>query len=233
MACGCMKTPISPGRPCVALDVEHVKAFASRQVDRARPAYGRVREDRKRRSIEWGTTNNKEYLLSPDRQSLRFWPPETGKIDLDALNRDRLQLLGEAATYEAAGESVVLDEELWPAATEAQEARRAKDPWEDILVDMPSSVPIFRKRDENDDNESTEPEEIAIIHVEAGLEKVKSKDLLEHVLRIPPSRQKTADTMRLANVMNALGWKRNPNGKVWFAHEQARGYWRELEDKPM
>jgi hypothetical protein len=35
-------------------EVEHVKAFASRQVDRARPAYGRVREDRKRRSIEWG-----------------------------------------------------------------------------------------------------------------------------------------------------------------------------------
>jgi hypothetical protein len=32
-------------------DVEHVKAFASRQVDRARPAYGRVREDRPRRSM--------------------------------------------------------------------------------------------------------------------------------------------------------------------------------------
>ncbi len=37
-------------------DVEQVKAFASRQVDRARPAYGRDREDRPRRSIEWGTT---------------------------------------------------------------------------------------------------------------------------------------------------------------------------------
>src|SRR5262249_42139265 len=47
----------------VRAEVERVKAFASRQVDRARPAYGRVREDRQRRSIEWGTTNNKEYLL--------------------------------------------------------------------------------------------------------------------------------------------------------------------------
>src|SRR5262249_30341088 len=35
-------------------EVEKVKAFASRQRDRARPAFGRVREDRPRRSIEWG-----------------------------------------------------------------------------------------------------------------------------------------------------------------------------------
>jgi len=42
-------------------DVQHVKAFASRQVDRARPAYGRVPEDRPRRSIEWGTTNDDEF----------------------------------------------------------------------------------------------------------------------------------------------------------------------------
>jgi hypothetical protein len=83
-------------------EIEHVKAFASRQVDRARPAYGRVREDRPRRSIEWGTTNNDEYLLS-QTGNRRFWPLKTGKIDLDALMRDREQLLGEAATYEAGG----------------------------------------------------------------------------------------------------------------------------------
>ena len=58
-------------------DVEHVKAFASRQVDRARPAYARVREDRPRRSIEWGTTNNDQYLLS-QTGNRRIWPLKTG-----------------------------------------------------------------------------------------------------------------------------------------------------------
>ena len=111
-------------------EVEHVKAFASRQVDRARPAYGRVREDRPRRSIEWGTTNNKEYLLS-QTGNRRFWPLKTGKIDIEALKRDREQLLGEAATYEAAGESMTLDPSLWGDAREAQEQRRVADPWED------------------------------------------------------------------------------------------------------
>ena len=75
-------------------DVEQVKAFASRQVDRARPAYGRVREDRPRRSIEWGTTNNNEYLLSQSGNR-RFWPLETGKIDIAALKREREHMVEE------------------------------------------------------------------------------------------------------------------------------------------
>ena len=49
-------------------EVEKVKAFARRQVDRARPAYGRVREDRPRRSIEWGTTNDDDLSVESDRQ---------------------------------------------------------------------------------------------------------------------------------------------------------------------
>jgi hypothetical protein len=61
-------------------EVERVKAFASRQTDRARPAYGHVREDRQRRSIEWGTTNNDEYLLA-QTGNRRFWPLKTGKIN--------------------------------------------------------------------------------------------------------------------------------------------------------
>ena len=111
-------------------EVEHVKAFASRQVDRARPAYGRFREDRPRSSIEWGTTNNKEYLLS-QTGNRRIWPLETGTIDIEALKHDRDQLLGEAATYEAAGESITLDPALWGDARQAQEQRRVADPWED------------------------------------------------------------------------------------------------------
>src|SRR6185436_3487743 len=45
-------------------EVEHVKAFASRVNDRARPAYGRALTDQPRQSIEVGTTNAEKYLLS-------------------------------------------------------------------------------------------------------------------------------------------------------------------------
>jgi predicted P-loop ATPase len=199
-------------------DVEHVKAFASRQTDRARPAYGHVREDRKRRSIEWGTTNNDEYLQSQSGNR-RFWPLAVGTIDIEILKRDRLQLLGEAATYEGMGESVVLDEVLWAAASAAQEERRAKDPWEDILDSIPATVAIFGK----DGNQTNT---VKIIHSEQGQERVASRDLLEHVLKISPAQQSRTHDMRLAAAMKVVKWQRNPNGKVVIGKEQVHGYWR-------
>ena len=45
-------------------EVEKIKAFASRTIDRARPAYGRSRVDRARRCVFFATTNNETYLKS-------------------------------------------------------------------------------------------------------------------------------------------------------------------------
>ena len=82
-------------------EVETVKTFASRQSDNARPAYGHFLKKQKRHSIEVGTTNNDEYLQS-QTGNRRFWPLRILKtIDLNLLKRDRLQLWGEAAKYEA------------------------------------------------------------------------------------------------------------------------------------
>jgi predicted P-loop ATPase len=73
-------------------EVETVKAFASRQVDRARPAYGHFLKMQLRHSIEVGTTNGSEYLQSQSGNR-RFWPMLVLKsIDLEKLKRDRLQL---------------------------------------------------------------------------------------------------------------------------------------------
>jgi predicted P-loop ATPase len=216
-------------------EVEHVKAFASRQVDRARPAYGRVREDRKRRSIEWGTTNNSEYLQS-QTGNRRFWPLKVGTIDLEALKRERLQLLGEAATYEAQGESSVLDEKLWPDALAAQEERRVKDPWEELLEDIPDTVPIFSDPKSDDEKPDVEGQVTIVYSYRNGdeiEERVTSKDLLEHILKIPPARQSRFDAMRLSDVMRVLGWKRHDNGKVRIEGKQLRGYWREGVEEPM
>jgi predicted P-loop ATPase len=196
-------------------EVEQVKAFASRQVDRARPAYARVREDRPRRSIEWGTTNNKEYLLS-QTGNRRFWPLETGKIDIEALKRDREQLLAEAATYEAAGESITLNEDLWGEARDAQEQRRVTDPWEDILAQMPDSVKVVQ---------DGTIQMITIIHKSGdGYERVASADMLKYILRLPEAQQTSAHGQRLAQAMERVGWKRNRSGRVTINGVPVRGY---------
>jgi len=168
-------------------EVESVKAFASRQVDIARPAYGYFVLRQKRHSIEVGTTNSVEYLQS-QTGNRRFWPMTVTKmIDLDKLQRDRLQLWGEAAKCESAGESIVLDEELWSVAGEEQEKRRAKDPWEDIVQEYLDEDSA--KRIAAADDPKLHQIVSNVIHVEGGEERVKSVDLLAVVLAIPRDRQ--------------------------------------------
>jgi len=188
-------------------DMEQVKAFASRQVDRARPAYGRVREDRPRRSIEWATTNDDTYLLS-QTGNRRWWPLKTSKVNIEALKRDREQLLGEAASYEAAGESIGLHPGLWSDAREIQEQRRVADPWEDLLVAMPEHI-VHKSGD--------------------GNERVASADVLTVVLQIPRAQQTSAHGQRLAKAMEHAGdWKRNKSGNVTIGGVPVRGYVRPI-----
>lgn len=113
-------------------DIEHVKAFASRKVDRARPAYGRYRVDKPRRCIYWATTNESDYLKS-DIGNRRFWPVQVGDVDLTGLAAIREQLWAEAATAEKSGESIVLDRSLWGAARTEQDDRLEREPWTDLI----------------------------------------------------------------------------------------------------
>jgi predicted P-loop ATPase len=78
-------------------DVETVKAYASRQEDRARAAFAHFLKRQPRHSIEVGTTNSSEYLQS-QTGNRRFWGMGiTKSIDIEKMKRDRLQLIGEAA----------------------------------------------------------------------------------------------------------------------------------------
>jgi hypothetical protein len=194
-------------------EVEKIKAHASRQVDRARRAYGRVREDIPRRSIPFGTTNDKQYLQS-QTGNRRFWPLDTGRIDLGSLVNDRDQLWAEAATCEATGESITLAPSLWGAARVAQEARRVMDPWEDLLANIPDAV-------------ATPTGLVTIVHRTGdGYERVASADLLTYVLQIPKAQQTPAHGQRLARVMEHVRWDRNPTGRVTIAGVPVRGYLR-------
>jgi hypothetical protein len=158
-------------------EVEHLRAFASRTHDRARPAYGRTRVDQPRRCVLFATTNDDRYLKAADR---RFWPVKTGNIDIEALIKDRDQLWAEAATREP-NESISLRRELWNTARIEQEAREESDPWDDKLINASGTV-------------------------EQGEERVSSADLLEIALGIHVSKQRDVDFKRLGRCMRRLGW---------------------------
>ncbi len=120
-------------------DVEHLKNLLSRRADKARLAYGRLRDEVPRQSIMIGTTNWQRYLRDPTGNR-RFWPVRVGPFNVAALAAERDQLWAEAAVREASGTSIRLDPRLYGHAAAAQSERQTEDPWrlrlEDVLGDL-------------------------------------------------------------------------------------------------
>jgi predicted P-loop ATPase len=116
-------------------DIDQVKAQLSRAADRARLAYGKLPVERPRQWIPWGTANNDTYLRD-QTGNRRFWPAKINHCDIPKLKADLQQLWGEAATREAAGESIRLPPALYGAATVEQEKRldTKADPYTDALA---------------------------------------------------------------------------------------------------
>lgn len=168
-------------------DVERVKAFASRKVDRARPAYGRTRMDIPRRCVLFATTNHDRYLQS-QTGNRRFWPVKVGRIDLERLERDRDQLWAEAAAIESAIGAIALPESLWGAAGEVQNLRLEQDPWVDIL-------------------EGLQGEEYETgLWTKAKEWRVSTLDIMGKWLELPIERQSPVTVKRLAHAMRTLKW---------------------------
>lgn len=129
-------------------EVEHIKAFLSRQVDVYRRPYGRCAEAVPRRNIFVMTTNEDGYLKD-STGNRRFWPIRTevatsfdGKgirrIEPDWIARDRDQLWAEAYARWQSGEKwwVGRDEvELLSVAEEQQKMRYSEDPWATVADD--------------------------------------------------------------------------------------------------
>jgi predicted P-loop ATPase len=76
-------------------DVRAIKAFISRQKDRARLAYARRAGEFPRQCIFIGSTNDREYLKD-DTGGRRFWPMpcHVAEIDTDRLERERRPAVG-------------------------------------------------------------------------------------------------------------------------------------------
>lgn len=124
-------------------DVGRVKSFVTSPVDRFRPPYGRGNIEVPRRCVLAGSVNPPELgYLRDETGNRRFWPVRCGKIDLEAILRDREQLLAEAYLWAVGGHR------YWPETTEEkalceseQADRLAPDAWEDAIADHLDNQP--------------------------------------------------------------------------------------------
>jgi predicted P-loop ATPase len=176
-----------------AKDVEAVKGFLTRQIDRYRVPYGRVSEDHPRQSVFAGSVNDSEYLTDPTGNR-RFWAVRVSdkNVDVEGLREIRDQLWAEAAVRMASGEK------HWPE-TEAQKAlfersiakRQVSDSWSDKILCWLDNPIGYRGQ------------------------ALTTAFLLEQVFDIRAARR--GDDARVSACLQSLGWRRDVSGtlRVW------------------
>jgi len=161
-------------------EADALKSALSRQVDRARMAYGREPVELARQCVIFGTTNSERYLKDTTGNR-RYWPIRCGTLDVAGLAKVRDQLWAEAARLEADGASIRLDPALYPHAAEAQGARQQEDPFYELLEAALSGL----------------------------VGKLRSQDAWSIVGKGDPGNRSQDDMNRLGEAMRALGWERS------------------------
>lgn len=239
-------------------DAKKLKAFISRQEDRARMAYAYFRTNQPRGCVFVGTINTDEetndiieYLNIGDRR--RWWPFKVGDIDLEALIRDRDQLMAEALHEVIAdpyrfeiylagqdewelqfGKEVsgifhplTLDPKFYDEAREVQKQREIPDSIADLLSDL-----YDRLRDR--------PQYLTIgggHRGSASVEAIEGRDYTvdddglwvsaKLVINLLPH-QFTTDGRRMASAMVKNGWSRRNDTRGDIVGKR-RGYLHPIE----
>ncbi len=110
-------------------DVNSVKAFLSRRVDRDRLPYDRLPRDLPRQCVIFATTN-KDRFLQDETGNRRMWPIEVKKINLVGIKEVLPLLYSEAIFRFRNKEELFLDDaEAEAVAKQVQEARYNQDDW--------------------------------------------------------------------------------------------------------
>ncbi|MFN4088936.1 MAG: VapE domain-containing protein [Alphaproteobacteria bacterium] len=185
-------------------EVSRIKAFLTRTVDRYRPPYGRYVIEVPRQCVFAGSVNPDTYLRD-ETGNRRFWPVRCGRIDLDALRRDRDQLWAEAVARHRDGAIWWLDEpDLVEAAKAEQDARYQSDAW-DALIER---WLLFEKRRVNHGYTGYDDWRTEEVERDTPLRDVSVGEILEQAIGIEPGRWNKSDQMRVGAYLSERKWQR-------------------------
>jgi predicted P-loop ATPase len=159
-------------------EVERIKAFVSRPVDRFRPPYGHRVIEAPRQCVFIGSTNEETYLKD-DTGNRRFLPIRCGRIDRD-------QLWAEAVEAFKGGQPWWINGETAQQALEEQAARYQADPWQEKIRQHLSVG----------------------LHQPCGRSDTSVSEILGECFGLEAARWTRADQMRVAGCLRQLGWAR-------------------------
>ena len=174
-----------------------IKAFMSRTTDRFRPPYGRQVIEAPRQCVFAGTVNHASYLKD-ETGGRRFWPVACGRIDIDALARDRDQLWAEALKLFRDGAKWWLDtDELNRQADAQQQERYEGDAWDELIARWIANP-----------EQRTDASGHPLQPFTSTDESVTVTDVLIHAIGKRPEAWTQADQSRVARSLKSLHWER-------------------------
>lgn len=193
---GCLVAEISELRGLNTKELESIKAFVTRTHEKWIPKFKEFATQFPRRSLSIGTTNEDEFL--GDKTGNRRWlPVEVGKMDVEGIKKDVIQLWAEAR--ELFNETGIQFQEAEQLANQVHEKYFIKDAWQEI---------IERWLDEPDLMTGQKPR---------ARQFLRSADILREALNLEPKNISRREQMRMGHVLQNCNFKqvqRRINGKV-------------------
>lgn len=160
-------------------DRNKIKQWITQDTDEFRRPYDHITTKFPRKFVLAGTTNESQYLNDPTGDR-RFWPVRVGRIDIEALRRDKEQLWAEAVFRAKAGELWYIEpnDPVYKMMQAEQSVRFSGDVWEDIILNYLS-----------------------------GKNHVKPDDILADVLKIETGRRTNGDKARVTDILKRAGFE--------------------------
>lgn len=194
--------------------LEKVKGVISCRDDNYRAPYAELPTDHPRQGVMAGSTNRDDWNAD-DTGARRFWPLQCMAVDTEWIRVNREQLFAEArALYmrvpiganaiDRLGAGAAWWDVPKALAAAEQDARKATDPWLEIIR---THIYYERIRNHLGDDDVLEPRS-------SPLDNFNGRYVLQEVIKMEPSKMTRAEEMKVAYILKGLGMAKRSKAGV-------------------